>query len=1037
MRLALAIRAALFVLPLSAMADSQWFVYGYNEQGITDSYQLVAPDGRDVKPAANGAAALTLKPGSNVIKVKVREDFIAEITLEAIDKAQSSLLITMKGDQLDYVVRDGKTQETLASGTVINPAVVASISGVVSNAKDGAPMVGANVELSGSGQVVQSDAEGRYRFDGLTPGSYSLLVDAEGMSPQVIEIPELAAKQAFEQAIVLSAPGAQTTAATAAAPEGEERTLGSVEVTGQQQGSQAQSKEEERVNTGVAEVVSSEELSKGGESEVSAALKRVTGLSVVGGKFVYVRGLGERYSSVLLNGAQLPSPDPLRRVIPLDLFPTEVLDSVLVQKNYETSLPGEFGGGTVILRTKEAPRKLTAKLGLGISYLDGSSFENGLRYRGGSDDWSGFDDVRSLPSGLSSYIAGGQSLSLANPTQLEQFGEELAALGFNQRRESLPANGSLSGSIGGSTEWDEIKLSGLYAMRYAHAFNSVDEVRKRYATSDADSLFVVGEFDRERTERNIDLSNFVNLGAEFGTGQRLQLTSVWVRQSIDQAQADAGYDDSPDTPSLVFENEWVENAMLANQLLGQHYFSSFHEMTLDWQVTKATAQREAPARRRYRYERRGDEFVFSRQTDGNEITFENLDDDSTQYKLGLSLPYYFGEASVITGSFGLDRVERERESDIRRFIFTPQSAAVTSPAILRQSLDQILVPANIGPGGFNLREVTRPIDNYDAEQTIDALYLSGDLNLDDIWRINLGFRFEDNQQDVRTFDLLNPVLGEIRAGIDENDVLPALSVTRTLGDSTQLRFAYARTLSRPDFRELSPAPFFDPTLDVESSGNPNLQVTKLDNFDLRYEFYYTPEESVSAALFYKDFQDPIERTVKPGTGGLLTYENAESARNYGIEFEGFKRFDFLGERFENYVIGGNLAMIESNVELGSAGSVQTNRERPLQGQSSVLFNLELGYKPIDDDKLTWNVLYNVAGSRIAQVGILGLPDIKETPFHQLDFTLKWQFQPQWSLGVKLKNILDEEVRFEQGGQIVRGFSPGPELSLSVEWRPFN
>jgi len=1033
MRLSHAIRVALICLPCLATglahADGQLFVYGYDPQGLTDKYEVSLADGKVSKPAANGALALTLPAGESKLKVQVGTRWSAEIPVEITDKKQHSLLLTMRDDAVEYVLRDAQTNETLQTGKVANPDAVGQIVGRVTSA-DGNPVANAEVELTGTENVQSTDADGRYRFADLAPGTYSVMVDAEGLNTGLNEAAEVSAKSATESDFVLTVPGA----APAATDSGQ--TLGSVEVTGQQQGSQEQSKEEERVSSGVAEVVSAEELSKGGDTEVSGALKRVTGLSVVGGKFVYVRGLGERYSSVLLNGAQLPSPDPTRRVVPLDLFPTEVLDSVVIQKNYQASLPGEFGGGAVLLRTKEAPTKAFAKFSFGLSYLDGTSFSDGLRYDGGKRDWTGFDRVRELPSGVSGFVANGRSLSAASAAQLESFGEEVAAVGFDQRSENVGPNGSFSSALGGVTELGSVKLSGLWATRYANSWSSVTELRRRYATSNAVPLFLVGEFIRDRTERNIDFSNFVNLDAEFAPGQRLQFNSVWVRQTVDQTQAELGYDDSPDTISRVFENEWAENEMLANQLLGQHYFANLNELAIDWQVTKAEAERDAPARRRYRYERQGAGFVFSRQTDGNEITYENLQDDSTQYKLGLSIPYYFGEASQVSFSGGFDRMERERTSDIRRFIFTPQSAAVTTPAILRLPLNQILVPANIGPGGFNLRETTRAIDNYDADQEINAFYLSADLNYEELWRVALGFRYEDNTQDVRTFDLNNPVLGLIRGAIDGSDVLPSLSVTRTLNDTSQLRFAYSSTLSRPDFRELSPAPFFDPTLDVESSGNPDLEVTKLDNYDLRYEFYYTPEESVSAALFYKDFSDPIERTVKPGTGGLLTYENALSATNYGLELEGFKRLDFIGERWADYAIGANVAFIKSDVELGAAGAIQTNRNRPLQGQSEYLANLEFGYKPLERNDLEWTLLYNVFGDRIAQVGILGFPDIKELPFHQVDFTLKWRFADQWSLGVKLKNLLNQEVEFAQGGLPIRVFEPGREIGFSVEWRPF-
>ena len=1025
MRLATAIRISLGLaaLPHLALADGYIFVYGYGEQGATDQYEISVDGGPPSKPLANGTASLKLPAGLHKITLLQAGEPRIEVEVDLADKAQRSLQVTLAPAVTTYVVQDTLTKAQLATGSKPVPGMSGTLSGLVTDAAK-APVAGAKVELLGATTVsATTGADGSFLIEAIPPGDYSLAVDAAGYDTLMQGGVVLAAGETVARPLTMVRPGEAPVM-----DEAQTETLDAINVGGARQGSSEAAVEEERASAGVAEVVSAEQLTRGGETETGAALKRVTGLSLVGGKFVYVRGLGERYSSVLLNGAQIPSPDPLRRVVPLDLFPTEVLDSVVVQKNYSAELPGEFGGGTVMLRTKEAPKKRYAKFSIGGNYVDGTTFKDGLRYDGSSNDFTGYDNSRRLPSPSISRTS--------TPAQLEAFGEGLAAKGFDTRNENIPLNGSFSGTVGGSETLGDVEFSGLAALRYQNAWDSTEELRRKYATSNSDPLFVTSELNRVRTERNVDASGFVNLAAKIGEGHALTYTSILLRQTADQAQIDEGFTESPDQISRFTELEWVENSLLAHQLGGAHYFTALHDLALDWQVTDARANREAPAKRRYRYDLSNNQFEFSRGSDGNDYVFEDLDDDSTEYRLGAQMPFSYGENWFVNYSAGVSALTKDRASDLRRFKFNVVGSSVLNPVLLRQSLGNILTPANIGPNGFEVTEITRSLDNYNAEQTVDAYYFAVDAAYAELWRLVVGARYERNEQDVSTFDITNLSQGAITAGLRENDWLPSVAITYTINPESQFRFGYSRTLSRPDFRELSPAPFTDPILDIESSGNPDLEQTQLDNLDLRYEYYRTSEEVYSLGVFYKKFDKPIERISVAGTGGILSYDNAESANNYGVELDGFKRLDFISEDWESFFVSANAAYIKSEVELGAAGLIQTSRNRPLQGQSEYLVNLQLGYKPVEQDRLEATLLFNVFGERIAQVGVLGLPDIYETPFNQVDFTLKYKFAPQWQVGLRLRNLLDDEVEFAQGGKPFRLYSPGREVGFSIEWRPF-
>ena len=1017
--------AAIFAADISTQTGTV-YVFGYAAGVLSDDFSVVV-EGK--KFAANkGAIKIDAPIGTHTLQVYRGADLAFAIPIYFDAEFKRSLLLTLdKPGSLDYSLQDSATAEVLDAGSKILPGMEASVEGsVIIEPAEGSggtakPLANALVRLENTDQYAVTDAQGKFKFTDLAAGQYTLVfVAPENFDPIAPISFTLAPKESAERAVSI----AEIL-----------ETLSEIKVTATGVSQQTQATEEERSSSQVAEVINAEQMKRGGDSEASGALKRVTGLSVVGGKFIYVRGMGERYSSVLLNGAQIPSPDPTRRVVPLDLFPTEVLDSVVVQKSYSADMPGEFGGGTVMLRTKEAGRKPFFKISAGISAVDGTSFASGLRHDGGKRDWLGFDRVRELPVEVLSLTDGRPIPQNTPPAQLEAAGEALARIGFDTRRENIGPNGNFSASGGTGFEFDNGMRFGLLgAVRNTHGWDTRAESRRRYGRSNA-GIFVTSEIERAATERQSDLTGFLNGSLRFDSNHKLQFTSMVLRQSSDQTQVDAGYTDTPNELVQNYELEWIENSLISNQLSGEHLFSTLGDLNLNWQVTDARAGRDSPAKRQYVYLLNGGEYRLSLGSDGNQTIYEKLNDASREYRLGLSIPWAMSDESFFTFTSGLGRVERDRESSLRRFVFSARSAAVLGPEIGRLRPDQIFSPQNIGPNGFQLAEITRTLDNYIASQALNSLFLNVDWSFGEHWRVVGGVRREDNDQQVSTFDIATPATGRIEAGSKLAKWLPALGATYIFDESQQqIRSSFGRSVSRPDFREYSPAPFTDPILDIESSGNPLLVPTQIDNFDLRWERYFDGEESIAAGLFYKQFDLPIERVTVPGTGGLLSYENAERATNVGVELEGFLRLGRFNPALDNFFVSANLSGIKSKVELGSAAAVQTSRTRPLQGQSKYLANVQFGYKP---ESGPWEAtgLYNVAGRRISQVGAFGFADVYEEPFHQLDLTARYRFASEWTFGVRLKNLLDETVEFTQSGLPTRLYKPGREIGFSIEWAP--
>lgn len=951
-----------------------------------------------------------------------------------------------------------------AAPTVQNQGV---IRGVVVAAATGLPLAGVRVTVQGMSEPVsavtqdlQSGADGRFET-AVPAGEFGLTAQADGYDLLIQDGVQVRSGGSGETRLALVAAGAAPigSADVSVAPDASvttdadgTQTLGGVNVRGSyQRGGEALYLDEKRAAPVVAETLGAEQIARTGDSDAATTLKRVTGLTLVDGRFVYVRGLGERYSSVALNGAPLPSPDPTRRVVPLDLFPTDLLDGVVVQKGYTPDMPGEFGGGAVLLRTRDVPSKFFVRVNGTLGYQDGTSFDDGYSYDGGGRDWTGHDDgARALPDSLATATAGGAVLRPqtplnpggATPAELERYGEDVAASGYGVKRETLGPDLGFSAAIG--NRWDVgegSKLGFTAATRYNQGWDRNEEIRRTFQASSAglepaDSLAV------DDTRRNVDFSAFLNLGYEITPQHRLNATSVLLRQTEDRTKISEGIQDEQE--ARFTELRWTENQLFAQQLGGNHLFPAAHDLSLDWQYTWARANRDEPDTRRYRYDRAQDgSLSFSQRSDSNQMTWAELADYQRDLSMKGRLPFDFDKATLDV-SFGGERLERNRDASLRSFSFSAAGPLARDPAVLALPIDQVLVPAHIGEDGFVLTESTLPTDNYYARQDLTAFFLGVDANIAQKYRIALGARRENNDQAVTTFSLSNPDAPPVVAGEDTRSTLPAAAFTWSYSADAQLRASYSKTLSRPDFRELSPAPYLDPLLDVQVVGNPDLVTASIRNYDLRWEYYFSPVEAFSIGAFLKEFENPIEKTRLPGSGVLLSLDNAESARNYGVELDVTKGLEFVADwpvfrhihgDWANWTVGFNYARIKSSIRLDPLdASFQTNLERPMQGQSPYVANLQIGHQAGDGSSET-TLLYNVSGRRITAVGVAGQPDIYEEAFRQLDFQYRQALGDDWSLKLRLRNLLDPAVRYTQGPETTREFKKGRALMLTFEWKP--
>lgn len=1039
--LALAVRAAL------AASPAELNVVAFDGETPLAA-AIVEVDGDAIGATnADGTAQLQLQPGKRVIVLRRDGAELLRYEIEVAEGENAELIATLRDGAEPSVQVESSlgARETRAAAapTAAADGPPGTLRGRIVSSENGAPIANARVFVSGTPLDLRTDADGRFEAR-LPPGTYAISVIAADYAAQTLEGLAIAAEQATTRDVELTPAGLEL-------PE-------FVVLEPYVQGSLASFVEEKRESFAVAEVLGIEQISRAGDSDVAGALRRVTGLTLVDGKYVYVRGLGERYSSVLLNGAPVPSPDPSRRVVPLDLFPVEILSGVVIQKSFSAEMPGEFGGGTIQLRTKGIPEDFFLKVQVGQGWGEGTTFEDGLRYRAGTQDWTGFDQTRGLPDSIIEANARFGRLLVQTPfsegltpDEIQAIGRDLAGQGFDVAPQKIGTNGSFTLGVGDAFELGEDwRLGYVHSTRYSQGWDTTDDdLRRKYAfVAEGEPLTPVTDFLRSKTERSIDLSGFLALGVEYGDDHRLISTTTLVRQTIDTAQVDEGLDIT-ESISRFFFLEWEENALLSQQFNGEHRFPGLMNLGLDWNWTRARATRASPNTREYRYVQLENDgpFSFSTTSDANAITFSELTDESTSYGLNLNLPIVIADAHTLTVLGGATKLDRDRDAEVRRYNFTGSAPAGAPPGFREQGLDDILAPGNIAPDRFFVREVSRNSDAYVALQELEAAYLTLDWMWADVLRLTLGARDESNLQEVRTFSLVNPSQVDSEASIQSSDLLPSASATWFIDEDSQLRLIYAETVSRPDFRELSTSPFIDPLIDTTSIGNPDLVPAAIKNLDVRYEYYFSPTETFSVAVFAKDFTNPIERIQSPATGDVVTYENVPAATLYGIEFDLYKSLDFvdgwewldrgwLGRvPWSEIFVGANYARIESDVELTrETAGISTNLERPLQGQSPYVANLQVGWQP-EDGESEATLLYTVAGRRISEVGVFGIPDVFEEPAGQLDVVFARDLWTDWKLKVRLRNLLDPTIEFTVGEQLRRQYKRGREVAITLEWSP--
>ncbi|MCC7376577.1 MAG: TonB-dependent receptor [Verrucomicrobiales bacterium] len=923
-----------------------------------------------------------------------------------------------------------------ASGAPVRAQETGSISGNLIEGWDGRPLAGVTVTVRGTTLATTSDAQGRFQLNGLPSGEHVVRFSRAGYAAVTVS-----------DVRVLS--GQSTTVNGTLRPEFYE--MEEFEVTAEVFQEQALTILQERQDSSsILEAIGSEQFKRLGVSDAADIMTKVTGTTVVEGKFAVIRGLGDRYNVTLLNGAEIPTADPYRRAAQLDMIPSAMIDRMVISKTFTPDLPGGFAGGAANIITRAFPEKFKLSVSLGTEYnTQATGNEDFLTYRGGSTDWAAFDDgTRAMPGSL----AGVTGADLATPPRVSR---ETASQAIERRAQAdrvqgylnafktyqfapttqaPPPNTSGTLSVGNTHAVGEGKMGYLAAVSYSRKYSFYDDgYAAKYRNADVDTETYESYTDA-RSLTEVNWSGVVNIGYQLSEEHEFGFNFIYNRNAEDIARRMIGQ--RPENlPGRVVDRSalhWTERDLQNFQMLGRHDFPDWQEMHVDWLVSLAGTGQDEPDQRYFNYARESD---FT----GNDINNNALPEPSVPTRNYRTL-----EESNLNARFD-DTLKLPLLDDLETVLGVGTAVSFSTREFLQKSFAfESGIPAPDDPWStvgdpndyftrenlqyttqvnargatnyvFPRRFQTQQFGDYEytGSQEIVAGYFKVEQAVTPWLKVTGGLRPENTDLQVES----TSNRGNTNSAIQRLDVLPSAGLQFTLRSNMNVRLSYSQTVARPTYREFAPYESYDPFGDEIVRGNPNLEMSDITNYDLRWEWFPTAGAVLSVSGFYKELKNPIEKVIVTFGGGIVGFENREEAKVYGMELEARRKLDFIDDLLADFSLGFNFSYIISEVPLTEQEKINDPRSddpRPLYDQSEWIINTDFSW-----DNPRWGtsatVSFNWAAPRIYLVDVGG-PDVFEHPPMLLDVILSKKLGKRWSVRLSAKNLLNAEYQRTYGEQ---------------------
>lgn len=924
------------------------------------------------------------------------------------------------------------------------------ISGTILDAKTGETLPGATVLIEGTTKGAAADFDGKFSINNVPVGKVNLIISFISYATKKIEGVEVKANDVADVNVLLDA------SASTELQEVE------VVVTLNKENNTALVLQQKN-SASVSDGISAEAIKRTPDKTTSDVLKRISGVTIQNDKFVVVRGLNERYNASYLNGSPLPSTEPDKKAFAFDLFPSNMLDNIVVNKTATPDMPSEFAGGIIQINTKSIPEKNFVLFSMGGGYNTITTGKDKIVYEGGKLDKFGFDDgSRDLPAQVPALED--KSTWIANPDQARvatYFPNDWA---YSQSKFS--PNFSAQFATGYNVKRKDKDFLGVI---FSLSYNSTQNLYK-FQRTEYDGLAITGsgsvtvqkerEYFNDVYQTQNSTGALLNLGLKLNENNSISLKNMLSGSSDDRFIYSLGsnnFTEAEQSINRVNSRFFSANRLLTNQLNGDHYLPS-SKIKIGWNVGYSNIERTVPNLRFTSYSKyqtirdpsdpNPKDTVFRAELPSGSTTgpaysgyrvYSELNENIISSKVDVSKLFKLNETLKLDVKTGGMYQFRERQFDIRQFGLAgynaPNSNVYFDSDLAYLPEDQIFATENMsvtpdGKGGFKAFEITKPDDNYHASSKLTAAYGMAELKVEEKFRVIAGARYESYYQNI-TIDYF--VKDSVFVDNTVNDLLPSLNLIYNVTAKTGLRFSYYKTLNRPEFRELAVTNWYDPETRLSVAGNAFLTRSYIQNIDARFEMYPGRGQLFTVTGFYKYFDTPIERYMFQSSESQIYYRNANFGHVYGGELEfrvnlgSVLRKDSV-KFLNNLTLFSNLSLIKSEVNVEGINPAVPNT-RPMQGQAPYLLNAGISY--IDNERAySITAMVNRVGERIYIVGNDIIPNrwenartIMDLQFTksflknrlELRFNIKDLLHPDWVVYYKgsnrEKNAYQEDIDY--------------------------
>ena len=913
------------------------------------------------------------------------------------------------------------------------------IAGKVSDKKTGEELIGVSVIIEGTTIAVATDIEGKYTLS-VKPGTYNVVfsyvsyqkkvvtgvVVKEGQTTLLNSLLDDAAQDLKE--VVIQAEARRETSAALLL--------------------------DQKRSSSISDGVSADLIRKSGDATTSDVMKRVSGTSIQDNKFAIIRGLNDRYNTAYINGAPLPSSESDRKAFSFDIFPSNMLDNMVITKTASPDLPGDFAGGLITINTKDIPEKKFVAVSLGASMHSITTGKKGYTYEGGKTDWLGYDDgTRAVPSGLPARLQYEKSDAATKYNSSLKFNDNWKT----QTVGSIPMNNSIQLSGGNSYKVGKSDEAGfIVSGSWNRSFRNTTVERNRFnkPMGQEENQYITNYSDQTYKEEAL-VGIMANVGYKIGSNHKFSFKNAYTMNGEDQTIMRTGSDNFLDADYLpkvanTYYN-YQQSKLMTNQLIGQHFIPSA-KVKMKWVLNTNNIKRDVPDFRRFSTRSTlldastGEYTPYAAQIGPNiDITqtgrfYSSLEEKIKSASFEVQRPVEFLSGKKVKTEAKIGGFTQTRERDFSARVFGYKLRFVNSPGspynyqqFIQTPMADIFGKDYLAQDTLYIDERINPQDTYKASSRLNSAFAMFDQRLFSRFRAVYGVRMEKYNQKLNT---LGQAGEPVTVDTTFTDFLPSMNFTYELNEKTNLRLSGSKTLARPEFRELAPFAFYDFNLNTVVAGRPTLSRTTIQNYDFRYEYFPGEGQLISASLFYKKFDNAIEMVYEYlGSDATLGYTSDAKAKNYGFEVELRKNFDFVDKLAgttwaKKFTITTNYARIFSEVQLDKAVAGKYGT-RPLQGQSPYILNSSIQFY---DPKSEFSValFVNRIGRRIyiarEKNGLV--PDMWENPRTVVDLNITKKFYKKFEAKLAISDIFAQDLVFYQDNNDNKKFDDTPKTSYT-------